>query len=98
MEDVVKEGMCDNVRLSSDLDVHVLQLKANPTSFTEIQRGGIFAMSFRQDEEHAQTAQLLVPTPEYLGSVKVFPLIPNLKKDIMVSLDVQIQFEGISQY
>ena len=54
-------------------------------------------MSFRQDEEHAQSAQLLVPTPEYLASVKVFPLIPNLKKDIMVSLCLQIQYAGCSQ-
>ena len=36
------------------------------------------------DEEESCT-HLLGPTPEYLASVKVFPLIPNLKKDVMVS-------------
>ncbi|EKM58418.1 uncharacterized protein PHACADRAFT_90851 [Phanerochaete carnosa HHB-10118-sp] len=39
-------------------------------------------MSRRNDEE--QSDQLLAPTPEYLASVKVFPLIPNIKKDVMV--------------
>jgi hypothetical protein len=40
-------------------------------------------MATRHDEE--QSTHLLAPTPKYLASVKVFPLIPNLKKDIMVS-------------
>lgn len=39
-------------------------------------------MSPRDEEE--QLSKLLAPTPEYLASVKVFPLIPNLKKDVMV--------------
>ena len=28
---------------------------------------------------------LLAPTPELLATVKVFPLIPSLKKDVIVS-------------
>ena len=35
------------------------------------------------DEE--QSRRLLQPTSENLANVKVFPLIPNLKKDVMVS-------------
>jgi hypothetical protein len=33
-----------------------------------------------------QTSALLAPTRELLSSVKVFPLIPALKRDILVSL------------
>lgn len=36
------------------------------------------------DEE--QTRSLLSPTPEMLASVKVFPLIPAIKRDVEVSL------------
>jgi hypothetical protein len=32
-----------------------------------------------------QTDPLLAPTAEYLASVTVFPLIPYLKKDVIVS-------------
>ena len=35
------------------------------------------------EEEHWQ--ELLAPTPEYLASLKVFPLIPSLRKDVEVS-------------
>lgn len=34
------------------------------------------------DREHQG---LLAPTPELLATVKVFPLIPSLKKDVIVS-------------
>lgn len=37
------------------------------------------------DPEQPSVAALLAPTPENLASVKVFPLIPALKKDITVS-------------
>jgi hypothetical protein len=32
-----------------------------------------------------EQAQLLAPTPEQLASIQVFPLIPYLKKDAIVS-------------
>ena len=48
-------------------------------------------MDTRQDEE--QTRGLLQPTPEYLASVKVFPLIPNLRRDVMVCPNL----DGISK-
>lgn len=35
-------------------------------------------------DEEEQSRGLLALTPELLASVKVFPLIPNLKKDILV--------------
>ncbi|KAI0687685.1 hypothetical protein BC835DRAFT_1408332 [Cytidiella melzeri] len=34
------------------------------------------------DDEEEQWQELLAPTPEYLASLKVFPLIPSLKKDV----------------
>ncbi|XP_006459110.1 hypothetical protein AGABI2DRAFT_66204 [Agaricus bisporus var. bisporus H97] len=37
------------------------------------------------DPEHPSADPLLAPTPEYLASVKVCPLIPALKKDITVN-------------
>ena len=38
----------------------------------------------RIDEE--QTETLLVPTSDSLASIKVFPLIPSLKRDVVVSV------------
>ena len=38
----------------------------------------------RIDEE--QTETLLVPTSDSLASIKVFPLIPSLKRDVIVSV------------
>ena len=35
--------------------------------------------------EEEQTATLLAPSPETLASVRVFPLIPSIKKDVVVS-------------
>ena len=32
-----------------------------------------------------ENQSLLAPTPEFLATVKVFPLIPSLKKDVTVS-------------
>jgi hypothetical protein len=32
-----------------------------------------------------ESQTLLAPTPEFLATVKVFPLIPSLKKDVIVS-------------
>jgi hypothetical protein len=31
-----------------------------------------------------EQTSLLAPTPEYLETVKVFPLIPHIRKDAMV--------------
>jgi hypothetical protein len=42
------------------------------------------------EEDHWQ--ELLAPTPEYLASLKVFPLIPSLKKDIEVSVQPNCDF------
>ena len=36
-------------------------------------------------DSEQQTSPLLAPTPETLASVKVFPLIPALKRDVLVS-------------
>jgi hypothetical protein len=38
-----------------------------------------------------QSDPLLAPTAEYLASVTVFPLIPYLKKDVIVSLATVFQ-------
>lgn len=40
-----------------------------------------------QDPEEL-TRCLLAPTPENLASVKVFPLIPSIKEDVVVSVPV----------
>jgi len=37
-----------------------------------------------------QTQSLLAPTPEYLASVQVFPLIPYLKRDVIVSPTISV--------
>lgn len=37
------------------------------------------------DFEEQITTGLLAPTQEFIASVKVFPLIPYLKKDVIVS-------------
>jgi len=37
---------------------------------------------------------LLAPTPEYLETVKVFPLIPHLRKDAMVSVILNSELVG----
>lgn len=50
-------------------------------------------MSLRDEEE--QTRRLLAPTPEHLASVKVFPLIPSIKKDVTVSAACTISSEGM---
>lgn len=48
------------------------------------------------DVENAQTHSLLAPTPEYLASVSVFPLIPHLKKDVTVSIDTALSWEQLT--
>ena len=48
-------------------------------------------MSLRDEEE--QTRRLLAPTPEHLASVKVFPLIPSIKRDVTVSIVCVISSE-----
>ncbi|GJE99919.1 hypothetical protein PsYK624_161940 [Phanerochaete sordida] len=51
-------------------------------------------MSQRRDEE--QTEHLLAPTTEYLASVKVFPLIPNLKKDVTSNIDSALSWDQLT--
>ncbi|EPQ52879.1 hypothetical protein GLOTRDRAFT_80104 [Gloeophyllum trabeum ATCC 11539] len=49
------------------------------------------------DVENAQTHSLLAPTPEYLASVSVFPLIPHLKKDVTVgTVDTALSWEQLT--
>ena len=50
-------------------------------------------MSLRDEEE--QTRRLLAPTPEHLASVKVFPLIPSIKRDVIVSVVSLIVLECV---
>lgn len=38
------------------------------------------------DDELFNAPGLLAPSPEYLASVKVFPLIPAIKKEIIVCM------------
>ena len=42
-------------------------------------------LTLLMDPEFQQTRGLLAPTPEQLASVKVFPLIPSLKREVIVS-------------
>ena len=37
---------------------------------------------------------LLAPTPEYLETIKVFPLIPHLRKDAMVCIIFNSELAG----
>lgn len=38
---------------------------------------------------------LLAPTPEYLETVRVFPLIPHIRKDAMVRVIMSSEFVGV---
>lgn len=46
------------------------------------------------DEE--QSESLLAPTPEFLASVKVFPLIPNIKRDVEKDIDTALSWEQLT--
>ncbi|OBZ72477.1 hypothetical protein A0H81_07646 [Grifola frondosa] len=46
------------------------------------------------DEEQSTT--LLSPTPEYLASIKVFPLIPSIKKDVAKDIDTALTWEQLT--
>ncbi|GBE88279.1 hypothetical protein BKA93DRAFT_827390 [Sparassis latifolia] len=46
------------------------------------------------DEE--QTRQLLSPTPEHLASVRVFPLIPGIKKDVVKNIDTALSWDQLT--
>ncbi|GLB40556.1 putative receptor-activated Ca2 -permeable cation channel [Lyophyllum shimeji] len=39
---------------------------------------------------------LLAPTPEFLATVKVFPLIPSLKKDVVKTIDSALSWEQLT--
>ncbi|KAI0077860.1 hypothetical protein K474DRAFT_1661071 [Panus rudis PR-1116 ss-1] len=43
-----------------------------------------------------QSRGLLAPTPEYLAQVKVFPLIPNLKRDVTTTIDSALSWEQLT--
>ncbi|KAJ7659964.1 receptor-activated Ca2+-permeable cation channel [Mycena rosella] len=42
-----------------------------------------------------QTAPLLAPSPEFLATVSVFPLIPAIKKDVVVTIDSALTFDQL---
>ncbi|KAI0951035.1 hypothetical protein AcW1_008184 [Taiwanofungus camphoratus] len=46
------------------------------------------------DEEQSRT--LLTPTPEFLASVKVYPLIPSIKKDVVRNIDTALSWEQLA--
>lgn len=46
------------------------------------------------DEE--QSESLLAPTPEFLASVKVFPLIPSIKRDVEKDIDTALSWEQLT--
>ncbi|KAF9442105.1 hypothetical protein P691DRAFT_811368 [Macrolepiota fuliginosa MF-IS2] len=48
------------------------------------------------DPEQASLAALLAPTPENLASVKVFPLIPALKKDVTKTIDSALSWDQLT--
>ncbi|KAF9466490.1 receptor-activated Ca2+-permeable cation channel [Collybia nuda] len=45
------------------------------------------------DREHQS---LLAPSPEFLASVKVFPLIPSLKKDVIKTIDSTLSWDQLT--
>ncbi|KAH7928247.1 hypothetical protein BV22DRAFT_1126692 [Leucogyrophana mollusca] len=48
-------------------------------------------------EEQSNTTQgLLAPSPEFLASLKVFPLIPYLKKDVINTVDSPLSWEQLT--
>ncbi|CAL1716889.1 unnamed protein product [Somion occarium] len=46
--------------------------------------------------EEEQSQGFLTPTPEHLASVKVFPLIPSLKKDVLQTIDSALSWEQLT--
>ncbi|KAH9856662.1 hypothetical protein C2E23DRAFT_772105 [Lenzites betulinus] len=46
------------------------------------------------DEEQSQA--LLAPTPENLASIRVFPLIPSLKKDVVRDIDTALTWDQLT--
>ncbi|TRM64709.1 hypothetical protein BD626DRAFT_489672 [Schizophyllum amplum] len=48
------------------------------------------------DPEVYQAAPLLAPTPDYLASVKVFPLIRHLRKDVLNTIDSALSWEQLT--
>ncbi|KAF8240728.1 receptor-activated Ca2+-permeable cation channel [Tricholoma matsutake] len=43
-----------------------------------------------------ESQSLLAPTPEFLATVKVFPLIPSLKKDVIKTIDSALSWEQLT--
>ncbi|KAH0585020.1 hypothetical protein H2248_008289 [Termitomyces sp. 'cryptogamus'] len=48
------------------------------------------------DHVDCEHQSLLAPTPEILGSVKVFPLLPSLKKDVITTIDSALSWEQLT--
>uniref|UniRef100_D8Q4C4 Polycystin cation channel PKD1/PKD2 domain-containing protein n=1 Tax=Schizophyllum commune (strain H4-8 / FGSC 9210) TaxID=578458 RepID=D8Q4C4_SCHCM len=48
------------------------------------------------DPEDMQSAPLLAPTQDYLASVKVFPLIRHLRKDVLNTIDSALSWEQLT--
>ncbi|KAL1744466.1 hypothetical protein HDZ31DRAFT_64060 [Schizophyllum fasciatum] len=48
------------------------------------------------DPEDRQSAPLLAPSQEYLDSVKVFPLIRHLRKDVLNTIDSALSWEQLT--
>ncbi|KAL4263192.1 Transient receptor potential calcium channel [Pleurotus pulmonarius] len=47
-------------------------------------------------DQEGQSRSLLAPTVEYLSSVKVFPLIPHLKRDVTRTIDSALSWEQLT--
>ncbi|KAJ8692702.1 hypothetical protein PTI98_009991 [Pleurotus ostreatus] len=47
-------------------------------------------------DQEGQSRGLLAPTVEYLSSVKVFPLIPHLKRDVTRTIDSTLSWEQLT--
>ncbi|KAG1735817.1 hypothetical protein EDB19DRAFT_1068621 [Suillus lakei] len=48
------------------------------------------------DAEEQISQGLLAPSQEFLASVKVFPLIPYLKKDVINTIDSPLSWECVN--
>ncbi|KAJ7284865.1 receptor-activated Ca2+-permeable cation channel [Mycena rebaudengoi] len=47
-------------------------------------------------EANQSTASLLAPSPEFLATVKVFPLIPAIKRDAIKTIDVALTWDQLT--
>ncbi|KAF9069875.1 hypothetical protein BDP27DRAFT_1324744 [Rhodocollybia butyracea] len=47
-------------------------------------------------EELFDTPRLLAPSPEYLASIKVFPLIPAIRREVIKTIDTPLTWEHLT--